>query len=101
MGSVVRFEVAGDAAMACYFLMANWPGIGPTPILDTLTKPMAILVDLESPAVVDAIRATLRRAELLGGEMAPSSRALQDLLEHKAADLERPTGQSPSARRSG
>lgn len=84
---VLRLEVTGEAAMACYFLMANCDPRVASPSLDTESNPLAIVFRLESPAVVTAIRDTLDRAQSLPGSIATSARALTDVVGAKLKDV--------------
>ena len=75
----VRFEVKGDCAMACYFLMANWHG-KEAPIFDTRSNPMTLSFVIDGKPAADEIRRTLIEAEGLGGAVAKSSIAMLALL---------------------
>jgi hypothetical protein len=87
MGPLLRFELRGESAMACYFLIANWNGRTPAPTLDTSSTPLAIVFALDSPRVVEEIRATLARAEPVSTNVARSAQALSKLLDAKIRDL--------------
>jgi hypothetical protein len=86
MGPVVQFDVQGECAMACYFLMAHWGGIGDLR-LDTVTKPMRLMITLEGPGDVDQLLQVLSKAESLGGSLATSAIALKEIAHRKTAGL--------------
>jgi len=94
----LRFDVSGDAAMACYFLMANWPKDGAGPTLDTTSNPVVLVFEAQAK-VIDGIRAQLQKAEGIGGNMAKSARAVALSLEKKAKELhvDRDGGSSKTA----
>jgi hypothetical protein len=87
MEPLLRFDVRGESALACYFLMANWGGQGPVPFIDTLSNPIGIVFSVASRSTIDDIRASLKRAEAVGGAVTQSARAFSALLERKAETL--------------
>ena len=87
---LLRLEIAGETAMACYFLMAHCPNDAP-PTLDSESSPLAIVFTLGSPAVLESIRTTLERAQGLDGAIASSARALMKIVEEKTTRT-RPPG---------
>jgi hypothetical protein len=96
-GPLLRLDIDGESAMACYFLMAHCGEAGGAPTLDSESSPMAIVFALESPAVLDSIRATLEDAQRLDGTVAESARALMKVVEEKTSGI-RPTGADDGAR---
>ena len=92
----IRFEVRGDCAMACYFLVANWHGKEPAPTFDTRSNPITLSFLVNGKRAADEIRQVLSQGEGLGGAMAKSSIAMRALLDLKLQGISLPDA-GPSA----
>src|SRR5687768_17690056 len=80
----LRFDLAGDFALAGYFLMAHWPNPDTAPELDVADGRMVLHVDVAGSGLAD-LRSTLTKLANLGGAISESAAAWFQELEAKTS----------------
>jgi HEAT repeat protein len=89
-GSRLEVAVTGSAALACYFVKANWPKPATSPIFDVTSCPMTLSFDAHSDVVAVLVK-LLDRGVVHGRALAMSCRAfrigLKAVLEASGADI--------------
>ena len=79
------FDIAGDTALAWYYVMAHWPKWPTCPKLQLNEGPMRVSLQ-PAASVIDDLRAVLMQAAEAGGDMGHSAKALLASLAEKTSD---------------
>src|SRR5262245_46946292 len=96
----LRFSLAGEIALAAYYVKANWPRSINAPAIDTSSAPMTIVFAFDAQTVRD-LQETLSSAISLNGRMAQSARTMRMLLETRLKGRVIPDLSNQSGSRAG